>query len=241
MKALKDIKVSKNPIPLQNALWLRPTGGLSFKLYYPQGDSWKEVTINSTDEEFKQEMEEELNKVKEQLNDVLNEVEGYEEKFSDIQAVEECLQTSINSINKTFEILLDSLEMNEITIPAKYSDIPSGIVIGVFQQDLDAWGLTEAVIKMILAGKIVSVNLTPTESDLHPTAYSVQAVNVRTNSFSFRLRGITQMWDVKIDIQGVIEVISSPSSLPAKRTTYNVVKQATFIPTPPHSDEITMP
>jgi len=45
---LKDIKVSKNPIPVQPALWLRPMGGLSFKIYYPQGGNWTEVRTKST-------------------------------------------------------------------------------------------------------------------------------------------------------------------------------------------------
>lgn len=45
---LKDIKVSKNPIPVQPALWLRPMGGLSFKIYYPQGGNWVEVMTKST-------------------------------------------------------------------------------------------------------------------------------------------------------------------------------------------------
>lgn len=45
---LKDIKVSKNLIPVQPALWLRPMGGLSFKIYYPQGGNWVEVMTKST-------------------------------------------------------------------------------------------------------------------------------------------------------------------------------------------------
>ena len=47
MKVLKDIKISKDRIPVQNALWIRPMGGLSFKLYIPSGVDWKEVGIDN--------------------------------------------------------------------------------------------------------------------------------------------------------------------------------------------------
>ena len=46
MITLKDIKVSKNRIPVQNAIWLRPTGGMSFKIYYPHGGDWSEINFN---------------------------------------------------------------------------------------------------------------------------------------------------------------------------------------------------
>lgn len=45
MMTLKDIKVSKSYIPVQNAIWLRPLGGLKFKLYYPRGGNWSEVHL----------------------------------------------------------------------------------------------------------------------------------------------------------------------------------------------------
>ena len=47
MITLKDIKVSKNRIPVQNAVWLRPTGGLTFKLYYPHGGDWSEINLTN--------------------------------------------------------------------------------------------------------------------------------------------------------------------------------------------------
>ena len=46
MITLKDIKVSKNRIPVQNAIWLRPIGGLSFKIYYPHGGDWSEINFD---------------------------------------------------------------------------------------------------------------------------------------------------------------------------------------------------
>lgn len=44
MITLKDIKISRNRIPLQNALWIRPMGGFVFKIYYPHGGDWAELT-----------------------------------------------------------------------------------------------------------------------------------------------------------------------------------------------------
>lgn len=49
MMTLKDIKISKTRIPLQNAIWLRPIGGLKFKIYYPHGGDWGEINFGSTD------------------------------------------------------------------------------------------------------------------------------------------------------------------------------------------------
>lgn len=43
MITLKDIKISRNRIPLQNALWIRPMGGFVFKIYYPHGGDWAEL------------------------------------------------------------------------------------------------------------------------------------------------------------------------------------------------------
>lgn len=48
MRVLKDIKVSKLRIPVQNALWIRPMGGLQFKLYIPSGTDWKEFSISDS-------------------------------------------------------------------------------------------------------------------------------------------------------------------------------------------------
>lgn len=47
MRILKDIKISKDRLPIQNALWIRPMGGLSFKIYVPSGTDWKEVGIDN--------------------------------------------------------------------------------------------------------------------------------------------------------------------------------------------------
>lgn len=48
MITLKDIKVSKNPIPVQNALWVRPLGGLKFKVFYPAGGNWTEINMSGS-------------------------------------------------------------------------------------------------------------------------------------------------------------------------------------------------
>ena len=51
MLTLKDIKISKTRIPLQNAIWLRPIGGLKFKIYYPHGGSWAELGVTSSSDD----------------------------------------------------------------------------------------------------------------------------------------------------------------------------------------------
>lgn len=49
MLTLKDIKISRTRIPVQNAIWLRPVGGLKFKIYYPHGGSWAELGTTDSD------------------------------------------------------------------------------------------------------------------------------------------------------------------------------------------------
>lgn len=48
MVTLKDIKISRNRIPVQNAIWVRPVGGFVFKLYYPHGGDWAEMKITDS-------------------------------------------------------------------------------------------------------------------------------------------------------------------------------------------------
>ena len=48
MITLKDIKISRNRIPLQNALWIRPMGGFVFKIYYPHGGDWTEMKVTDS-------------------------------------------------------------------------------------------------------------------------------------------------------------------------------------------------
>ena len=48
MMTLKDIKISKNRIPVQNALWIRPVGGFVFKIYYPHGGDWAELKVTDS-------------------------------------------------------------------------------------------------------------------------------------------------------------------------------------------------
>lgn len=50
MIVLKDIKVSKTRIPVQNALWLRPVDKETYKIYYPSGGNWKEVVFEASED-----------------------------------------------------------------------------------------------------------------------------------------------------------------------------------------------
>lgn len=50
MIVLKDIKVSKTRIPVQNALWLRPVDKETYKIYYPSGGNWKEVVFETSED-----------------------------------------------------------------------------------------------------------------------------------------------------------------------------------------------
>ena len=50
MIVLKDIKVSKTRIPVQNALWLRPVDKETYEIYYPSGGNWKKITFETSED-----------------------------------------------------------------------------------------------------------------------------------------------------------------------------------------------
>lgn len=74
MMTLKDIKISRSHIPVQNALWLRPTGGFTFKVYYPHGGEWAEAAVNGTDATS----EEEIKELDERLTVVENTIKDWQ-------------------------------------------------------------------------------------------------------------------------------------------------------------------
>lgn len=76
MITLKDIKVSKNRIPVQNAIWLRPIGGLSFKIYYPHGGDWTEVPIDGIGDET-------IKEINDTIESIEGEVGALQEAFSE--------------------------------------------------------------------------------------------------------------------------------------------------------------
>lgn len=84
MITLKDIKISKNRIPVQNAIWLRPIGGLKFKLYYPHGGDWTEMKFDGSSPEpspspIPEDIEQELKQIEDSLITLSKRVERYNE------------------------------------------------------------------------------------------------------------------------------------------------------------------
>ena len=83
MIVLKDIKVSKTRIPVQNALWLRPVDKETYKIYYPSGGNWKEVVFE-TSEDMDNTLEprvEALEKAMKQVNVDISEIKRDFEEF----------------------------------------------------------------------------------------------------------------------------------------------------------------
>lgn len=140
MMTLKDIKVSKNPIPVQNAMWLRPLGGFKFKLYYPQGGTWTEITTSGGEDPHElDEIERRLAAVENELSALSKQVESCRlmqindrEEFLRLLNLQQVkisqVQTSVNRLYGSTDITTlvlirmfpTSETMVEITDPSKY-------------------------------------------------------------------------------------------------------------------------
>lgn len=105
MITLKDIKVSKNRIPVQNAIWLRPVGGLSFKIYYPHGGDWTEIIADGSSVPVPIDVEERLKSLEKSVSELVK----YDARLS--QRVDNLLEEVIAN-KKNFTVKTNQLELS---------------------------------------------------------------------------------------------------------------------------------
>lgn len=157
---LKDIKVSKNLIPVQPALWLRPMGGLSFKIYYPQGGNWVEVITKSApaseqpetpasgapvtqiDEETLQSLEQTIETLRQAINTLQNTVTNIS------RSVE---AASINSQSAIQTLLQDEGILVLPVFPTAFKN--------VYETNLSDYGLTGELMDALFSRKYSGVEI----------------------------------------------------------------------------------
>lgn len=125
MITLKDIKISKNRIPVQNALWLRPVGEGKHEFYYPSGGNWKKITLG-TSEDMDSSIEKRVEALEKGLKDV-NILEGtvntiLEMMESQVQTVElpESFDDAANDGYNYSRVQMNSLGFTELVFRSIY-------------------------------------------------------------------------------------------------------------------------
>lgn len=132
MITLKDIKVSKNRIPVQNAVWLRPMGGLSFKIYYPHGGDWTEVQFDGGDidsslvervddlEKGLKKTDEDVTKIKDNMVDLDVKVSR---RLSSMQVDIGNMNDKVYSLDKTMDAVITTIEsqVTSVVLPVQFT------------------------------------------------------------------------------------------------------------------------
>lgn len=126
MIVLKDIKVSKTRIPVQNALWLRPIDKETYKIYYPSGGNWKEIVFE-TSEDMDNNLEprvEALEKAMKQVNvdisAIRNDLEEFENNYYRNEAQESArfnsLANRVTALENSFDSIVGLIESQITTV-----------------------------------------------------------------------------------------------------------------------------
>lgn len=132
MIVLKDIKVSKTRIPVQNALWLRPVDKETYKIYYPSGGNWKEIVFE-TSEDMDNTLEprvEALEKAMKQVNVDISEIKRdfkefendyYRDKSQD-NARYNSLANRVTALENSFDTIISLVEsqITSVVLPNEF-------------------------------------------------------------------------------------------------------------------------
>lgn len=155
MITLKDIKISRNRIPLQNALWIRPMGGFVFKIYYPHGGDWTEMTTSegSPSGDIK-ELEAKVSSLEEQVNsfsstlDVL--MRANARTGLRIENIYSMIEGLTSSVEKLYKIeYSDAIDVT--ALPPKDWDNAD--------IDLSKYGIDAVALNMLIDGEVVKANV----------------------------------------------------------------------------------
>ena len=133
MIVLKDIKVSKTRIPVQNALWLRPIDKETYKIYYPSGGNWKEIVFE-TSEDMDNTLEprvEALEKAMKQANvdisKIRRDLEEFETTYYRDKSQENArigsIESRVTALENSFDTIISLVEsqVTSVILPYEFS------------------------------------------------------------------------------------------------------------------------
>lgn len=133
MIVLKDIKVSKIRIPVQNALWLRPIDKETYKIYYPSGGNWKEMKIeagegvDSTLVERVEKLEKGLKKTDKEVAKIEGSIQGLSSRvsreLSSMNSTINSLSSKVYVLDKTISSVITTIEsmVTSVILPIHFS------------------------------------------------------------------------------------------------------------------------
>lgn len=157
---LKDIKISKSMIPVQNALWIRPVGGLSFKIYYPHGGNWTEMNVNGSAPE-----PEGYDKMEEQIEELENDVSSISKRLGSLEGLKSSLDALANKVDTIAKVAYEGrvdgytslmteymwFDAPTIPVPKAGTDIP--------YNNLPEYNVTEELLDIIAKEEYIAVSM----------------------------------------------------------------------------------
>lgn len=209
MMTLKDIKVSKNHIPVQNALWLRPMGGLKFKVYYPQGGNWAEVNLAGISPEPTptptpeptpdyEDMTQEIQELKDLINTFSGSLSTLSKKIAATEQVAKAGQ-----INAYTAFINSEKHPNQIIIAPKVCNDASG-------SELPLYDTTEEILDSLyaLAKAAPSPQISAVIKMYRPDPSAIGAMVLKTFAISYTESG--SAWSTITLTEGAMVIGYSP-------------------------------
>lgn len=163
MITLKDIKISKDRIPVQNALWLRPVGEGKHEFYYPSGGNWKKITLG-TSEDMDSSIEKRVEALEKGLKDVNVDISEIRKELQDFetQTIRNNTYTSnrilelsnrVTALEGTVNTILEMMEsqMQTVMLPKSFDDAANN-GYNYTRVQMNSLGFTELVFRSIYDG-----------------------------------------------------------------------------------------
>ena len=174
MMTLKDIKISKNRVPVQNAIWVRPIGGFKFKIYYPHGGDWEEMKFDGSSPSPSPDEDKDIEALEERVDSLDSQVENLTKSYARLNLKLENVSDNLKSLNLSVTKLYKSVDITAIeltkTPPLGIDDADTDILkYGIDTISLNS--LVEGVVrKAEIAGYDEIFTVTTVES-LTPSAF----------------------------------------------------------------------
>lgn len=113
---LKDIKISKNRVPVQNAIWIRPIGGFKFKIYYPHGGDWEEMKFDDSSPSPSPDEDKDIEALEERVDSLDSQVESLTKSYARLNLKLENVSDNLKSLSLSVTKLYKSVDITAIEL-----------------------------------------------------------------------------------------------------------------------------
>lgn len=174
MMTLKDIKISKNRVPVQNAIWIRPIGGFKFKIYYPHGGDWEEMKFNDSSPSPSPDEDKDIEALEERVDSLDSQVESLTKSYARLNLKLENVSDNLKSLSLSVTKLYKSVDITAIELtktPPLNKDNEDNDILKYGIDTISLNALVEGVVrKASIAGYDEIFAVTTVES-LAPSAF----------------------------------------------------------------------